>query len=105
MANLQQYRGKPVSIRRIRDYLAFDGIVEEVGAETVLVRLENPGTLLQPGDKCIFLMPDMTFIGVFESRRVQSFLSRLDLFQDRLDFSLLATFPSAASQEASAVAA
>jgi hypothetical protein len=93
MANLQVYRGRPVSFRRMRDFLAFDGVLEEVTPDGVLIKLPSSAGL-QLGDKCIFLLPDLIFLGIFESRHTQSFYSRLDKVQDRLDFSLLATFPA-----------
>lgn len=105
MANLQAYRGKPVNVWRIRDKMAFDGVLEEVLPEGLLVRLSSSGVPLESGDKCIFLMQDMIAICVFTSRRIQSFLSRLDRCQERLDFNVLATFPANASADMSAAAA
>ena len=80
--------------------MAFDGVLEEALPDTMLVRLNNSGAKLEPGDKCIFMMQDMIVIGTYTARRVQSFMSRLDRYQDRLDFCVLATFPANVQAEA-----
>ena len=89
MVKLEAMRGVKVSFRRMRDCMAFEGVLEHLTSDEAMVALAEEADL-QKGDKCVFWLSDMIFVASFEAHHIQSFLSRLDTGSNRLSFRLLA---------------